>query len=315
MKKTFVSALSLSSILFAGCSTVAHKPLTSPLQAGTTTLAHPVLESERVCSVLQDKRCVVEHELSVNLDDSLRKVVVLSEHEGIRKLVEFSSSSIYEECWAFVPLKSLWVEVGFNSRTNKTESGFEERFVEHDNGIIRSLADIYGEVTIYHFHPDIPHGVSQDSISFTYITASPPGVKDIYSLLNTYVNVEIPGDGIVNEGVASKYGLFYFQPKRDLSEEDIVEAVMLWGDLGLMVSSSYDQYYDGWLEKLKKDYTSASFKAETKQRTKTLLGDRKLASREEAFQLVADAFALTALDKFGTYEDDYIKVWFEPLCD
>jgi len=95
--------------------------------------------------------------LVVNNSTDYINVVEKNEEEGVRDLRQLAENSQLEESWVYLPLETLWVEIGKTSFPleiivkNKEIIGYQER-VENYTGIVFKLMQAHWTLVHYHIH-------------------------------------------------------------------------------------------------------------------------------------------------------------------
>ncbi len=99
--------------------------------------------------------------LVVNRSEDFRTRAYMSESEGVEQIRSLVNSSLYEEAWAYLPKKKLWIEVGRKEdytleMRNVRENEFKPYFIssaEIDHQCLSKILTENSHVVLYHFHP------------------------------------------------------------------------------------------------------------------------------------------------------------------
>lgn len=86
--------------------------------------------------------------LKPNQSNDGRTVVQADHSTGLIQIDALLGQTNYEEQWAFVPAANLWIEIGRNEVATGSDSS-----VELDFDFLTSIAGVYDEIHILHFHP------------------------------------------------------------------------------------------------------------------------------------------------------------------
>lgn len=86
--------------------------------------------------------------LGTNTVNDARKVARMDRLTGVSQIAGLLSRTNYEEQWAFIPAANLWIEIGKNEVSTGADST-----VELDFEYLKSIAGVYDEIHILHFHP------------------------------------------------------------------------------------------------------------------------------------------------------------------
>jgi hypothetical protein len=89
-----------------------------------------------------------EPRLRANHCNAVRSVVKLAESAGVEQIAELARRAVFEEQWAYLPDRDLWVEIGFDEKATD-----ECTQVATDVVYLSQLVTAFGRVHIYHFHP------------------------------------------------------------------------------------------------------------------------------------------------------------------
>ncbi|MBL4726300.1 MAG: hypothetical protein JKY83_06435 [Rhizobiaceae bacterium] len=114
--------------------------------AGTTALANNHENFDQIPA--SDTPYVQVAALGTNIVNDARKIARMDRLTGVSQIASLLRRTNYEEQWAFIPTANLWLEIG----KNEISTG-EDSSVELDFEYLKSIAGIYDEIHILHFHP------------------------------------------------------------------------------------------------------------------------------------------------------------------
>ena len=92
--------------------------------------------------------------LEINLLNNSRYVVHKNENKGKNDMIELLNYAIYEESWAYLPEKELWIELGNNETLNYNfEENIFESGLSNDMYYLNYLLSTNQKLVLYHIHP------------------------------------------------------------------------------------------------------------------------------------------------------------------
>ena len=141
-------------------------------------LAPHAVRAETPCLVAElppsDRPIVEEASLTTNPANLTRKLTRLKEQSGVDQMLDLAGRTMFEEQWAYIPARGLWIEIGSNEFAWGNDSQ-----VELDADYLMALLEVFGHVRVYHFHPaayfDRPGGAGELPAGTSEASALPAG--------------------------------------------------------------------------------------------------------------------------------------------
>ena len=143
----------------------------------------------------QERPLVEVPYLAVNTSIEVFFETSLDEREGIRQLKEIVETAETEECWAYLPLKNRWVEIG----EMETESS-----VKNNIELLESLIDKHSSLVLYHIHLS-----SEESAGDLGVPSPSSSDERSMALISRAFFLKHP-EGNIRFGVTSEYGVTYY---------------------------------------------------------------------------------------------------------
>jgi len=101
----------------------------------------------------QVNELIVSETLKLNTDKNKRIISYKSLEQGIEDLKKIARTEALEEVYVFFPKKNLWVELGFDEKFVEYEEGIVSN-VTFNLGYLEKLVNNYGSAVVFHTHPD-----------------------------------------------------------------------------------------------------------------------------------------------------------------
>jgi hypothetical protein len=167
----------------------------------------------RVISGFINRRFVIENVLRVNGKPIPSKnltfsVVHLDRESGIKQIIESMRNVDVEHSWAYIPKKRIWVD------TTIAVSG---RSVSSDPVLLEALHDTYGDIEIFHTHPEsLIFDVKRErNFSMSHlVSGSIPTVDDLRNIIAYAWNWKRSIS--FTSGVIHPLGVTYYSVTQDL---------------------------------------------------------------------------------------------------
>ncbi|MFW6283497.1 MAG: hypothetical protein ACOC1P_05605 [Minisyncoccales bacterium] len=159
---------------------------------------------------------IQKEEIVLNNSQEFYTYCFQTQPEGLKRLVELSKQSDYEDAWIFIPEEKLWVEIGLESKVSPGK-----RTVSLDRDLLDKYLREYNSVAIYHTHPVFENLPEREKRR----VAITPTFNDLASSIFTSEKFHKNHSyGSITHGICSPYGVteYYLKDKDKLKIDDVI---------------------------------------------------------------------------------------------
>lgn len=152
---------------------------------------------------------LVIDDLVVNTQNKQRTIIIQNEKQGIKDIKDLVASSDFEEAWAYLPDRKLWIELGINEYNEVLNDKIYHSNVTLDGKLLSKLMKENNRIIIYHFNKVKTDKVMEEKDwERVHIHEAVPNYKDLQNMIiNSSIFYSQKPGGDIRYKIGSFYGV------------------------------------------------------------------------------------------------------------